>query len=163
MIVLREKEYSVGGQMVYKLYNKIEMPKDFVNIPKIIKNYIKSGISEDFYRLLEEMNLLEFCPLPICCFGGKQEKNKYFPCFSYDLDSLDLGQFVIYFDLEGKLYKKTGILFYSYKEISDSEFKNWLLERLDCVINDDWVEDQGKILAKNSNLINRIKNKIGKL
>ena len=109
------------------------------------------------------MDLLEHCPLPICYFGGDVGEHKYFPCFYSDLEMLNLGKPCIYFDLKGKLYKKSGLFFHSYKEMSEASFKEWLMEELNNLLEDDWIEDQDQVMSQNSSLISKIQQNIRRL
>ena len=125
MIVLRNKEFSLHGKIVYNLYN--ELPIEARKAPTLIRKYYSSGLAKDFYKVCFDLGMNEYWPFPVPALGCEKTKEGYMSCFADDLDSYDLDSFTIYYDEKGNFYKKSGLFGKSFKQVGDMEVVKYLL------------------------------------
>jgi len=81
---------------------------------------------------------------PIPCIGMfTEEKNNqiYKSLFGWGLDDIDLGSANIWYDKSGNLFRKSGIIFKSFKQIGINELKDYLKKQ---IIEDDEIGEAYK-------------------
>ena len=121
-------------------------PEDLSSFPKLIQKYYQLGINKDFYRLaqLQDTISLDCMVGPIPCPNMFTEKNNgknYKSLFGWGIDDIDLGNADIWYDEDGNLYKKSGIIFKTFKKIGVNEFKDYLKKQ---IIEDDDIGEAYK-------------------
>lgn len=163
MKILRQKAFSMKEENIKKIL--IFTPKDLNKLPKIIQNYFKSGISNDLYKLAQLENTLQYDYVvgPVPCIGKfSSEKNGqiFKSVFSQDLDLFYLDKADIWMDESGNLYKKSGIIFSSFKQINNKELKDYLKKQIieDDLIGEAYKEDANysKIVALEKQILAKI-------
>lgn len=141
------------------------IPANLKNLPKPIQKYYQTGINMDFYKLakLQDTIKMGICVGPIPCVDVfTEEKNNvtYKSLFSWDFDSIDFGRADIWYDDKGNLYRKSGIIFKSFKKIGVDELKDYLKKQLieDDFLGEAYKEDKNyqQIVFLEKQIVNKI-------
>ena len=156
MIIKRQKSFSYLGDALKEAYST-PSPEVLKTLPRIIQQFYKSGIGTDLCDLVFMRGESEsIYPFPI--INLRIEEKGYRALFAADQDSADLEQYNIWCDGAGYLYKKSGIFFKSFKQITDQEFKDFLMKQLgeDMENSEELdkriIDFEVKVLRKISNL-----------
>lgn len=141
------------------------VPANLKSLPKPIQKYYQLGINKDFYKLakLQDTIKMGLCVGPIPCIDVfTEEKNSvtYKSLFGWNFDYIDLGHADIWYDSKGSLYKKSGIIFKSFKQIGIGEFKDYLKKQLieDDFLGEAYKEDKNyqQIVSLEKQIVNKI-------
>ena len=141
MIIVRQKAFSMRAERVEKI---MASPSNLKELPQPIQKYYQQGINKDFYKLAQLQNSGEYMVGPIPCIGMfTEEKNNqiYKSLFAWSLDDIDLSSANIWYDESGNLYKKSGVIFKSFKQIGINELKDYLKKQ---IIEDDEIGEAYK-------------------
>lgn len=135
------------------------------NLPLIVNKYYSLGLNKDFHTLIKLMDVEnEYNPYPVPVINRDDDfikkKDGLTPLFAEYQDSLNLGDFIIYHDEKGNLFKKKGIFFSKMVPMSDKEFKQFLM---DSIINNEYDVSEDPNSGRIRSLESLIKTKIEKL
>ena len=143
MIIARQKFFSMKEE---NWKEQMSTPSNLKSLPSPIQRYYQSGINNDFYKLAQIQGTISLnCMVgPIPCpemFTEEKNGKTYMSLFGWSMDDIDLGLIDIWADESGNLYKKSGVIFKSFKQIGINELKDYLKKQ---IIEDDEIGEAYK-------------------